>query len=188
MKLPNILTSCRLFGAPLFLWAFLTDTPDARWVALALVFVFEGTDLLDGFVARRYQQISQLGKILDPLADSVSRFTVFLGFLALGYASVWAIAMIFYRDSIVAFVRILAASQGTIVAARMSGKLKAIVQGGAIMTILTASCLRETLSLTDDMVKNDIARPLMWIVACVTIFSLFDYVWGNREAIKKLDA
>ncbi len=188
MKLPNILTLCRLLGAPLFLWAFLTDTPTARWVALGLVITFEATDLLDGFIARRYQQISQLGKILDPLADSISRFTVFLGFLALGYASVWAIALIFYRDSIVAFVRILAASQGEIVAARLTGKIKAIVQGGAITTILTASCLRETLGMSIEEIQAKISQPLMWFVAGVTLLSLFDYVWGNRAAIKKLDA
>jgi len=187
VKLPNILTLCRLLGAPLFLWAFLLDTPTARWVALGLVVVFEATDLLDGFIARRYQQISQLGKILDPLADSISRFTVFLGFLTLGYASVWAIALIFYRDSIVAFVRILAASQGEIVAARLSGKIKAIVQGCAIGTILSLSCLRTELGMDLEAI-HAISRPLMWVVAGVTILSLFDYVWGNRATIKKLDA
>jgi len=187
VKLPNILTLCRLLGAPLFLWAFLAETPNARWISLALVITFEVTDLLDGFVARRYQQISQLGKILDPLADSVSRFTVFLGFLALDYASVWAIALIFYRDSIVAFVRILAASQGEIVAARLSGKFKAVVQGGAIVTILSLSCLRSELDMTEQEIR-ELSNPMMWFVAGVTILSLFDYVWGNRATIKKLDS
>ncbi len=187
MKIPNILSLCRLLGAPLFLWAFLADTPSSRWWALGLVVTFEITDLLDGFVARRYAQVSQLGKILDPLADSVSRFTVFLGFLVLGYASVWAIALIFYRDSIVSTVRILAASQGVIVAARWSGKLKAIVQGSAIAVILGASCFRETLGLTDAALKDQLAWPVMWVVAAVTMLSMVDYVVGNRGMLAKLD-
>jgi CDP-diacylglycerol--glycerol-3-phosphate 3-phosphatidyltransferase len=167
VKLPNILTLCRLLGAPLFLWAFLSDSPLGRWWALALVITFEVTDLLDGYVARRFEQISQLGKILDPLADSVSRFTVFLGFLALGYANVWAIAMIFYRDSIISTVRILAASQGVIVSARWSGKLKAIVQGTAIIVILASSCLRDTLGLAEpDLLRY--SNIVMWFVAGVT--------------------
>jgi CDP-diacylglycerol--glycerol-3-phosphate 3-phosphatidyltransferase len=186
VKIPNILTLCRLLGAPLFLWAFLSDTPLGRWWALALVITFEVTDLLDGFVARRFEQISQLGKILDPLADSVSRFTVFLGFLALGYADVWVIAMIFYRDSIVSTVRILAASQGVIVSARWSGKLKAIVQGTAIIVILAGSCLRQTLGLSGDDVLT-YANALMWFVAGVTLLSLFDYLAGNRKILAALD-
>jgi len=186
VKLPNILTLCRLLGAPLFLWAFLSDTPFGRWWALALVITFEVTDLLDGFVARRFEQISQLGKILDPLADSVSRFTVFLGFLVAGYANVWAIAMIFYRDSIVSTVRILAASQGVIVSARWSGKLKAIIQGTAIVVILAASCLRGTLGFEVAEIKQ-YATWLMWFVAATTLFSLFDYLAGNRDVLAKLD-
>ena len=186
MKIPNILTLCRLLGAPLFLWAFLSDSQLGRWWALALVVTFEVTDLLDGFVARRFEQVSQLGKILDPLADSVSRFTVFLGFLALGYADVWAIAMIFYRDSIISTVRILAASQGVIVSARWSGKLKAIVQGTSIVIILAASCLREHLGLSEpDLLLY--SNRLMWFVACVTLLSLFDYLGGNRRILAKLD-
>ncbi len=186
MKIPNILTLCRLLGAPLFLWAFLSDTPFGRWWALGLVITFEATDLLDGFVARRLEQVSQLGKILDPLADSVSRFTVFLGFLTLGYADVWAIAMIFYRDSIVSTVRILAASQGVIVSARWSGKLKAIVQGVSIVVILAASCLRDRLGLNADELLT-YSTTLMWFVAGVTLLSLFDYVAGNRRILAKLD-
>ncbi len=187
MKIPNVLTLCRLLGAPLFLWAFLEDTQTSRWVALALVVAFEVTDLLDGFLARRLAQVSQLGKILDPLADSVSRFTVFLGFLTLDYASVWAIAPIFYRDSIVSTVRILAASQGVIVSARWSGKLKAVVQGTAIIVILSASCLRATLGLAEADVRTSVAQPLMWFVAAVTLFSLGDYLLGNRAVLEKLD-
>ena len=187
MKIPNILTLCRLLGAPLFLWAFLADGEAYRWWALGLAITFEITDLLDGFVARRFEQVSQLGKILDPLADSVSRFTIFLAFLVRDYADVWAIACIFYRDSIVSTVRILAASQGVIVSARWSGKLKAVVQGVAIVVILAASALRQPLGLTESDVAATLSQPLMWFVAGVTLLSLFDYLLGNRRLLAKLD-
>ena len=101
MKIPNILTMSRLLLAPVFLAAFLAGTPAGNWWALALALFFEATDLADGYVARRMQQTSQLGKILDPLADSISRFTIFLGLLVTGYVGVWPIACIFWRDSIV---------------------------------------------------------------------------------------
>jgi len=187
MKVPNILTLSRLCLAPAFLWAFLAGTPVGNWWALALALFFEATDLADGYVARRMQQTSQLGKILDPLADSVSRFTIFLGFLVQGYASVWAIACIFWRDSIVSTIRILAASQGVIVSARLSGKVKAIVQGIAICVILGATCLHETIDWSMGEVHAHSAK-LMWFVAGVTLLSLVDYLVGNRKVLASLDA
>jgi CDP-diacylglycerol--glycerol-3-phosphate 3-phosphatidyltransferase len=197
MKLPNLLTLSRLLLAPAFLAAYLAGVPlvgtneevsaAARWGALALALFFEATDLADGYLARRMQQTSQLGKILDPLADSVSRFTIFLGFLVTGYASVWTIACIFWRDSIVSTIRILAASQGVIVSARLSGKVKAIVQGIAINVILGAMCLHDRLGMSLADVQGP-ARLAMLFVAGVTLLSLVDYLVGNRKVLAALDA
>src|SRR5688572_13446925 len=146
--------------------------------------------MVDGWFARRLRQQSQLGKILDPLADSISRFTVFLGFLVEGYASVWAIAPIFWRDSIVSTVRVLAASQGVIVSARFSGKVKAIIQGTAIIVILAAVCVRESLPAAFGGPGNleKLSRWAMGYVAVITVWSLFDYLWGNRKVLRSLDA
>jgi CDP-diacylglycerol--glycerol-3-phosphate 3-phosphatidyltransferase len=187
MKTPNILTLSRLCLAPVFLAAFLSEGPTGKWWALALALFFEATDLLDGFLARQLHQTSSFGKIIDPLADSVSRFTVFLAFLVEGYASVWAIACIFWRDSIISTVRILAASQGVIVSARLSGKVKAIIQGVAINVILGFICLHERLGKSMDEVK-DHSNKLMMFVAVVTVLSLVDYLVGIRKILAKLDA
>lgn len=187
MKLPNVITLSRLVLSPAFLLAFL-DGPETglRW-ALGLAVFFEVTDMVDGALARRFEQTSQLGKILDPLADSISRFTVFLAFLVGGYASVWAVAPIFWRDSIVSTIRVLAASQGVIVSARFWGKVKAIVQGAAIIAILCAACFRETLGWSLDDVRQ-LSNALMVYVAAVTAWSLVDYLWGNRKVLRALDA
>jgi CDP-diacylglycerol--glycerol-3-phosphate 3-phosphatidyltransferase len=190
VKIPNLITLSRLLLSPLFLWAFVDGSESGRRFALGLAVFFEVTDMVDGWFARRLHQQSQLGKILDPLADSISRFTVFLGFLVEGYASVWAIAPIFWRDSIVSTVRVLAASQGVIVSARFSGKAKAIVQGTAIITILVAVCVRERLPAAFrslDHIK-ELSRLVMAYVAAITVWSLFDYLWGNRKVLKSLDA
>lgn len=187
MKVPNLVTLSRMALAPLFLVAFVGGSESGRWWALSLAVFFEVTDMVDGYVARRLEQTSQLGKILDPLADSISRFTVFLGFLVEGYASVWAIAPLFWRDSIVSTVRVLAASQGVIVSARFSGKLKAIVQGAAILGILAAACVRESLGLSLGDVQA-LSNVVMGYVAAVTVYSLFDYLLGNRKVLASLDA
>lgn len=190
MKIPNLVTLSRLFLSPLFLVAFVNGGEAGRRWALALAVFFEVTDMVDGYLARRFQQTSQLGKILDPLADSVSRFTVFLGFLVEGYASVWAIAPIFWRDSIVSTIRVLAASQGVIVSARFSGKVKAIIQGVAIIGILAAACFHSLFPATFGSVEDvkDLSGKIMGYVAIVTVWSLFDYLWGNRKVLKALDA
>lgn len=187
MKVPNLVTLSRLVLAPLFLVAFVGGGDAGLPWALALAVFFEVTDMVDGYVARRLEQTSQLGKILDPLADSVSRFTVFLGFLVEGWAGVWAIAPLFWRDSIVSTVRVLAASQGVLVSARFSGKLKAIVQGAAIVGILAAACFRDRLGLSLDEVK-ELSNTAMRYVAAVTLLSLVDYLLGNRKVLASLDA
>lgn len=193
MKLPNVVTFSRLVLSPLFLWAFCSvDAGGAQsdaglaW-ALALAAFFEVTDMVDGYLARRFRQTSQLGKILDPLADSVSRFTVFLGFLHMDWASVWAVAPIFWRDSIVSTIRVLAASQGVIVSARFAGKVKAIVQGTAIVALLALACGRRLLGW-DLWQVVDLSNSVMWYVSAVTVWSLFDYLWGNRKVLRALDA
>ena len=187
VKLPNVVTLSRMALAPGFLVAFLAGSEAGRWAALSLAVFFEVTDMVDGYVARRFEQTSQLGKILDPLADSISRFTVFLAFLVEGYASVWAIAPMFWRDSIVSTIRVLAASQGVIVSARFSGKVKAIVQGIAILGILAATCVRDRLGWSLDDVRA-LSNTVMAYVAAVTVLSLADYLLGNRKVLASLDA
>jgi len=187
LKLANLVTLSRMCLAPAFLWAFRSESEAGlRW-ALALAVFFEVTDMVDGYIARRLAQTSQLGMILDPLADSISRFTVFLAFLVGGYASVWAVAPIFWRDSIVSTIRVLAASQGVIVSARFAGKVKAIVQGTAIIAILVAACARDLFGWSLADVKQ-ISNGMMLYVAAVTVWSLVDYLWGNRKVLKSLDA
>jgi len=199
VKLPNILSLARLVLAPLFFVFFLSDqhggfgeTPAGPWVALGLALFYEASDVADGYLARSRSEISQLGKILDPLADRISRFTVFLAFLAEGYAPAWAVMAIFFRETIVSSLRILAASQGQIVAARTWGKVKAIVQGGAIVLILTAHCAREPLGWVVgpgeiDPLKETLAMPVMWFVAAVTLASMIDYLVALKPVLQKLD-
>jgi CDP-diacylglycerol---glycerol-3-phosphate 3-phosphatidyltransferase len=187
VKAPNLVTLSRLVLAPLFLVAFRTGGETGlRW-ALALAVFFELTDLVDGYLARTFEQTTQFGKILDPLADSVSRFTVFLAFLDQRWAPVWAVAPIFWRDSIVSTIRVLAASQGVIVSARFWGKIKAIVQGVAIIGILAVACGRGLFGWDIERVQ-ELSRGVMIYVSAVTIVSLVDYLWGNRKVLRSMDA
>ena len=184
LRLPNQLTIIRLCLSPIFICLFLLQQ---WWAALGVALVFEATDLLDGYFARRYKMVSSLGKLIDPLADSVSRFSVFLAFTTEPTVRedpwpVLLVAGLFYRDTIVAYIRTFAASTGTVLAARWSGKLKAMFQGSGIIIFLTLRALAPTFP--------EIHRWLPWIfygimlpVVVVTVFSGADYLWANWTSI-----
>jgi CDP-diacylglycerol--glycerol-3-phosphate 3-phosphatidyltransferase len=169
----------------------------AQWTALAVAVSFELTDAFDGWVARSRNEVSDFGKILDPLADSISRFTVFLCFLVAGYADVWSVAIIFWRDAIVATLRVLSAGQDVVLAARTWGKGKAVVQAVAILSILVFGLVPVfppggvggwfLWSVHDAEHHHRVACWIMRGVALVTLVSLIDYLRGNREVLRKLD-
>ena len=186
MKIPNIITIARILLAPVFVYCFTIDAAWGKPAVLAVAIAFEVTDLADGIVARRFGQVSDLGKFLDPAADSISRFTVFLCFAWGGYASVWTVAILFWRDSLVAMLRIVGASHNVIISARLSGKIKAWVQGTAAISILCWIVWPGIFGLGEENVVG-VAHIIMWITAAYTFFSLCDYYWGNRKIIAGLD-
>lgn len=202
VRLANLLTLSRIALAPVFVWAFLQGhvdgrAPWAQWTALAVAISFELTDAFDGWVARARNEVSDFGKILDPLADGISRFTVFLCFLVAGYADVWSLAIVFWRDSIVSTLRVLGAGQNVVVAARTWGKAKAVVQAVAILSILVFGLVPVfppggiggwfLWSVQDADHHRQVAQWIMRGVAGVTAVSLVDYLRGNREVLRRLD-
>ncbi len=192
MNLPNTLTFSRLALTPVFFVAFyLCHHPAAGAVegmlwaklsVLAIAVAFEVSDVLDGYLARRWGQTSNLGKVIDPLADSFSRFTVFVCFLWAGYASLWMVLLIFWRDCLVAGLRGIAARQGIAMGARISGKLKAIVQGGVIIGVSVLDVLQACGVV--DLPVRDWAGYAMAAVAVVTGLSLVDYLLGSQRVLR----
>ena len=178
MKIPNIITIFRILLAPVFVLCFTVDAAWGKPAALAIAITFEVTDLADGIIARSFGQVSDLGKFLDPAADSISRFTVFLCFLWGGYASVWVVAILFWRDSLVAMLRIMGATKDVIISARWSGKIKAWVQGTAIISSLCWIVWPDIFGVGVEHVPT-VTHTLMWITAAYTAYSLFDYFWGR---------
>ena len=155
------------------------------WV-LIMVILAEFSDLADGYIARRYKIVTNFGKLLDPYADSIYRFTVFLCFMAKGIAPLWMVAIIFYRDVVVAIVRNFGVLSHVVIAARKSGKIKAIAQSTAINLIVAIIVIKEFVYPKADVtsIKN-ISYYLMLGATLVTLFSAFDYVLGNWHIISK---
>lgn len=189
------LTLSRLALAPVVLAVWLLEVAPAPRgagagpvaalaVVLCCTLAIEASDILDGHLARRWNQVSDAGKFLDPLADNVSRTTVFLCFLAAGYMPVWMVALIFYREALISGLRIAGASQRLIIAARWSGKIKAILQGIVINVLVFLDLLRAAGSYPAAL--PGFASAAWWAMAfvtAVTVLSAFDYVYANRAVL-----
>ena len=107
-------------------------------VAYVIMSLSEVSDIVDGYVARRDKLVTDLGKILDPLSDSISRFFYFFALAYHGLFPIWFIVFFFFRDIVVAYVRIFASFSGTVMGARFSGKLKGGVQFGGQYLLMYA--------------------------------------------------
>ena len=192
LSIPNYLTFLRLIISPLFLLIYLEPTffnitPLALpYVLLFLLSISEISDACDGYLARKYNQVTDLGKILDPMADSIYRLTVFLTFTQPPVNLPILLVFIFlYRDSVTSTLRTICALKGFALAARPSGKLKAIIQAIAAFTIillLIPHSLGElsghSLHLTSTIVAT--------VAAIYSLFSGIDYIYANRRYIVKL--
>jgi len=189
MNLPNSITTIRIVLSPTFL-AFwyaggMLARPEPRangWLigALAVVVVAEISDLVDGWLARRWRIVTNIGKLLDPFADTMFRFSVFLCFLGSGLAPVWMVAIIFYRDIMVAVLRNFGVLSNVVIAARWSGKLKAIVQGTVLNLIIAAIVLAQIIGWEPEwLTVQTISWWLMLVATLVTFFSGIEYIRGN---------
>lgn len=190
MNLPNKLTVVRIILAPLFLLVLLLDFPFHSLLAGLIFGAAALTDLFDGRIARARDLITNLGKFLDPLADKMLTTAAFLGFLALGRIDVWALMIILTREFMVTSVRLVAAKDGTVIAASMAGKAKTVAQFVSIIFMIAAmefASWQHTLLagfvLPDALFSAPllVGRVLIWISVVLTVISGVQYVWNYRQ-------
>lgn len=133
MTLPNWITFSRLLGLPFILYGLQNPTSQARWICLAIFLVAAGTDWLDGYLARKLNQVSDLGKFLDPLVDKLLVLAPLLALIELGQIPAWGVFLILARELAIAGWRV---SQPTIAGANIWGKLKTVSQIVAIALLI----------------------------------------------------
>ena len=144
MTLPNYLTFARIIVVPLLVVALLTPLAD-RWFgisgyafAIILFLLASFTDILDGHLARRRNQVSNLGKLLDPIADKLLVSAALIVLVEKHLAPSWVVVVILGREFIVTGLRSVAAAEGIIIQAQVSGKIKMWAQCVAIVALLVA--------------------------------------------------
>ena len=102
VTVPNILSALRLLGVPLFLWLILV--PEADWLAILVLAIAGFTDWLDGYLARKWHQISRVGQLLDPVADRLYILATLIGLLLRGIVPLWFVLLLVSRDLIMSVV------------------------------------------------------------------------------------
>jgi len=169
-NVPNTLAFIRLLLAPVMF--FLLVNRDSAllsgihftWLDYMAAFIFvvaSATDFFDGYIARTFNQITTLGKILDPLADKMLTLAGFLGLMMLDRASVWAVFLIITRELFITGLRVSAVSQGLDIAASWMGKVKTVVQMIAIGFLL---------------MNWQGATLILWLSVFFTLYSGYEYV------------
>jgi CDP-diacylglycerol--glycerol-3-phosphate 3-phosphatidyltransferase len=137
MNLPTWITVSRLLGVPVILALLYDPTPQRCWIAAAVFLVAAGTDWLDGYLARRLNQVTDLGKFLDPLVDKLLVLAPLLALVEMGRVPAWGVFLILARELAIAGWRVNPALQGqTVPGANRWGKGKTVVQVIAVMLLL----------------------------------------------------
>ncbi|MGB3655125.1 MAG: CDP-diacylglycerol--glycerol-3-phosphate 3-phosphatidyltransferase [Rivularia sp. (in: cyanobacteria)] len=133
MTLPNWITFSRLLGIPFIIYGLQNPTSQARWICFTIFVVAAATDWLDGYLARKLNQVSDLGKFLDPLVDKLLVLAPLLSLIELGQIPAWGVFLILGRELAIAGWRV---SQPKISGANIWGKLKTVSQIIAIALLI----------------------------------------------------
>lgn len=192
MTIANYFTFIRIFISPIFLLVYLyhdyleISKTLLPYVLIFLLCVSELSDAFDGYLARKYNQVTDFGKILDPMADSIARLSYFLTFTAEPVKLPLALIFIFvYRDSVVSTLRTICALKGFALAARTSGKIKAGIQAFAALSVLILMIPHSLGYLSSDNLQA-FSTWIVGIAGLYTAYSGVDYVYANRQYIAKL--
>ncbi|WP_449540081.1 CDP-diacylglycerol--glycerol-3-phosphate 3-phosphatidyltransferase [Ferdinandcohnia sp. Marseille-Q9671] len=185
MNLPNKITVARIFLIPLFLivmfvpfgWGNLEigsmSIPVSHLVG-ALIFIFaSSTDWVDGYLARKHNLVTNLGKFLDPLADKLLVSAALVSLVEFGLAPAWMVIIIISREFAVTGLRLLLAEGGEVSAAKMLGKIKMWAQVVAVSALLLHNWPFEFISIPFDMIA-------LWVAVIFTVISGWDYFAKNK--------
>ena len=170
MNTANKLTILRVVMIPAFLLVLYLDVPYANYWALAIFAAASVTDTLDGYIARHYNQITDFGKFMDPLADKCLVFAAMLWFVEVGQMPAWALLIVAVREFGVSGLRMVAADKGRVIAAGWSGKVK---------TAATMVCVLLMLLPLPEIVSQ-IGTA---VIVLTTIYSGVEYFMKNADIV-----
>jgi len=175
MNLANKLTMLRILMIPVFI-AVLVYSKDRdivyRYIALGIFIIASATDALDGYVARKYNMITDFGKLMDPLADKILVSSALIILIELGNISSWIVSIVIAREFIISGIRLIATEKNIIIAASPLGKLKTVSQMLSVILMLLSI---EAISFITDI--------SVWLMCILSVVSLLDYIIKNKKVL-----
>jgi CDP-diacylglycerol--glycerol-3-phosphate 3-phosphatidyltransferase len=175
MNLANKLTMLRILMIPVFI-AVLVYSKDRdivyRYIALGIFVMASTTDALDGYVARKYNMITDFGKLMDPLADKILVSSALIILIELGNISSWIVSIVIAREFIISGIRLIATEKNIIIAASPLGKLKTVSQMLSVILMLLSI---KAISLITDL--------SIWLMCILSVVSLLDYIIKNKKVL-----
>jgi len=173
MNWANRLTLLRIILVPVFMVFMLNKIGYGEYIAAAVFILAALTDSLDGYIARKHNQVTKLGKLMDPVADKLLITAALISLVQMGKLSAWIAMVIIAREFVVTGLRGVAASEGKVIAASIWGKLKTISQIVAIVAIMLNNFPFKNWNIPFDVIA-------IWVAVAMTLFSMVDYLYKSR--------
>ena len=188
MNWANRLTLGRFLLTIVFVAALSSSWQYARTCALAIFVVAGLTDFVDGEIARRYERVTNFGKLMDPLVDKIMMAAAFISLVPLKAVPAWAATAVVARDFLITGLRMMASAKGQVLPAERLGKQKTSWQVVTViffLALLSASELRyaDERSTWWYRAWYQAGPVLVWITVALTIYSGLAYAWRHRELI-----
>ena len=184
INLPNMLIVLRVVLIPVFLVSFSNASYAGRIIPMAVFLIAAITDYFDGLLARKWNTVSNFGKLMDPLAD---KMLVSAAMIALAYRqelAAWVVVIIICREFWVTSLRMLALEQGnTVIAASMWGKIKTVLQM-IMLTVLIAGVPTGEFIIDFGRFGDIIAAALIYSSVVATIVSAVEYTWDYKDVFR----
>lgn len=187
----NFITVLRILLTPLFIYFLFGGRQYFEILALLIFILASITDAYDGYIARKYSEVTKLGKFLDPLADKVLMSAAFISFVVMGLVPLWMVILVILRDFVVTGIRILMSTKDNIMVTSQSAKIKTGAQVGAVSFILVYIIIQRWkifLGISEyvKIIENyNIIYLLMLIVTLFTVWTGVEYMIVNKDIIKQ---
>lgn len=178
MNIPNLLTIFRIVLVPVFVYFLLLNVPYGDYLAAAVFIVAALTDSLDGYLARRWKQITKFGILVDPLADKLLITAALISLVELNRIAGWIAIIIIGREFAVTGLRLIKAEEGIVIPASIMGKLKTVTQIIAVLLVILPG-------IYEPYISFDLGTWAMYIAVAITIISGIDYFWSYHKQSQK---
>lgn len=185
MNLPNSLTILRILLAPVFFVLQLSTQLWSSYAAAAVFLVAAFTDLLDGYLARKYSTSTSFGKFMDPLADKILVSTAFIAFLSQDYIDAWMVGLIIFREFFITGLRLLAVNEGQMILPTRTAKMKTVFQMTAIAVVLVHQSVISTLAYCQMYDIYGLEHALRVFIEVLMVIATFLTVWTGVVYVVK---